>query len=83
MNDSQRQAALDEVEAARASLVEHLNDLEDAVNIPKRVSRSVGRGARRVKSFAKARPAATAAVVVAGVVLIGAAVTLIVRASRK
>ena len=83
MTSTERQAAKAEVEAARAALVTHLNELEDAVNVPKRLARSVGRCVRDTKRWAIERPATAAAISVAGAVVVAGIVTLEVRAGRR
>lgn len=84
MTDKQlRQSAYAEVQAARANLVDTLNQLEDAVNLPKRAARWLGRSTRQAKEFAADKPAAALGYAAAAVGLIGAAVTLIVKRSRS
>lgn len=83
MTSAERRDALAEVTAARAQLVETLNQLEDAVNVPKRLARSLGRGMREAKLWAADRPAAAAGIAAAGIAVVGVAVTALIRRSLR
>lgn len=81
MTTPERAAAKAEVESARAALVTHLNELEDAVNLPKRAVRAVSQGVRRAREFAQDKPAAAAAAGIAALAVVGGIIALVVRAT--
>lgn len=83
MTNADRRAALDEVTAARAALVTHLNQLEDAVNAPKRFARTLGKRAREARQWAGEQPAAAAAVAAASLAVVAGIATLAIRIARR
>ena len=83
MTNAERRAAQAEVESARAALVTHLNQLEDAVNVPKRAARSVGRGVRAAQRWATDHPAAAAGAATVAVSAIAGVIALVARLSRR
>ncbi len=79
MTTDERRAAKAEVDAARAALVTHMNQMEDAVNVPKKI----GRRMRQAQAWAGKQPLAAAGVAAAGAAVIGGIVVAIVRISRR
>ncbi|HLP22728.1 MAG TPA: hypothetical protein VK139_01640, partial [Microbacteriaceae bacterium] len=79
MTNAERVQARAEVESARAALVTHMAQLEEAANLPKRASRRIGLWAKRARDVAEAQPAAAVAVVAAGLAGAAGVVALIVR----
>lgn len=80
---TERIAAKAEVESARAALVDHLSQLEEQINIPKRVARATGRGIRDAKKFAAEKPAVAAAIGAAALTVVAGVITLAVRIGRR
>lgn len=83
MTTNQRVEAKAEVDAARTALVDYLNQLEDHINIPKRVARATGRCWRRTQEWATENPAAAAAVGAAALAAVAGVITLAVKISRR
>ncbi|MFM6974337.1 MAG: hypothetical protein ACKOXM_04265 [Agromyces sp.] len=83
MTSADRRAARTEVEAARAALIEHLNQLEEAVNVPKRVARSVGIWAGSARRWAAERPVAASAAAAVGTAVLAGIVTAVTRIARR
>lgn len=83
MTNADRRAARHEVEAARAELIRHLAELEEAANLPKRLSRRVGVLVHRGREWAAEQPAAAAGAAAAAVAVVAGVVTVIVRATRR
>lgn len=70
---------VDPVERARAELKAALAAIEEKANVPRRVARATDRGIVRARAFARAEPAATAAIVVAAAAAVGLTVWAVVR----
>lgn len=83
MTDEARRAARAEVDAARADLVTYLNNLEDAVNFPRRIGRAARKTEARIREFAQEQPAAALAVAAGAAVLVGAVVTAVIKFTRR
>ncbi|MGV1034065.1 MAG: hypothetical protein ACOYBP_02415 [Microbacteriaceae bacterium] len=80
---TERIAAKAEVESARAALIDHLSQLEEQINLPKRAARATGRGIRNAKQFAAEKPAVAAAIGAAALAAVGGVITLAVRIGRR
>ena len=83
MTNAERRAARAEVDAARAALVTHLNELEYAVNVPKRFAENVGSWARDARRWAAKQPVKAATVAAVGIGVIAGAVALAARLGRR
>lgn len=72
-----------EVDAARADLVDYLSELEEAVNIPKKIARGASRARRRARRLAAEQPAVAAGVAVAAVAIAAGLVALLLKARGR
>ena len=81
-SNQERLAARADVETARAELVDYLSQLEEAVNVPKRLARQVKRWRIRMVRFSKRQPLAAAGIVAAAISVLAGVAALLRKASR-
>ncbi|MGR0218967.1 DUF3618 domain-containing protein [Agromyces sp. ZXT2-6] len=78
-----RLQAHDNARAARDELAMTLSELEERLNVPKRVARATTRAKRRMQRFADEQPGTAIAVAASVAVAVGVGVWLVVRANLE
>ncbi len=72
-----------EVDAARAELVDYLEEFEEAINFPKKIARGSRHLNRRARRFANEQPLVAAGVAVAAVAVVAGVVAIIVKSRGR
>lgn len=83
MTSANRREARAEVESARAALVTHMAQLEEAANLPKRASKRIGAWVHQARERATEQPGAALGIALAGLAGVAGVVAVVTKIARR